>query len=137
MPSNAAAQAGTIRFGITAVFLYDRLRMLGRWQSYLESAIGSRVQFIQRGTYSPIIDGLRAGQIDFAWICGYPYVLHARELRLVAVPSWRGRPLYQSYLIAGAQSAVAWGTAGDIPVPGDYVGSAADDYAVWRPSSGT
>jgi phosphonate transport system substrate-binding protein len=96
----------TIRFGITAVFLYDRLRMLGRWQSYLESAAGSRIEFIQRGTYSPIIDGLRAGQIDFAWICGYPYVLHARELRLVAVPSWRGQPLYQSYLIAGAQSAV-------------------------------
>jgi phosphonate transport system substrate-binding protein len=98
------AQPPTIRFGITAVFLYDRLRMLARWQSVLEGAIGSRVHFIQRGTYSPVIDGLRAGQIDFAWICGFPYVLHAREFRLVAVPLWRNRPLYQSYLIAGSQS---------------------------------
>ena len=98
------AKTPTIRFGITAVFLYDRLRMLGRWQSYLESATGMRVQFIQRGIYSPIIDGLRAGQIDFAWICGFPYVLHAREFRLVAVPLWRARPLYQSYLIAGSRS---------------------------------
>jgi phosphonate transport system substrate-binding protein len=98
------AQARTIRLGITAVFLYDRLRMLGRWQSYLEAATGSRVQFVQRGTYSPIIDGLRAGQIDVAWICGFPYVLHASEFRLVAVPVWRSRPLYQSYLIAGERS---------------------------------
>jgi phosphonate transport system substrate-binding protein len=98
------AQTPTVRFGITAVFLYDRLRMLGRWQSYLESATGMRVQFIQRGVYSPIIDGLRAGQIDFAWICGFPYVLHARELRLIAVPLWHNRPYYQSYLIAGGRS---------------------------------
>ncbi len=99
------AQAPTIRFGITAVFLYDRLRMLGRWQAYLEAATGARVQFVQRGVYSPIIDGLRAGQIDVAWICGFPYVLHAREFHLLAVPLWRGRPLYQSYLIAGSHSA--------------------------------
>jgi phosphonate transport system substrate-binding protein len=98
------AQPPPIRFGITAVFLYDRLRMLARWQSVLEAATGSRVHFIQRGTYSPVIDGLRAGQIDFAWICGFPYVLHARELRLVAVPLWRNLPLYQSYLIAGSPS---------------------------------
>jgi phosphonate transport system substrate-binding protein len=101
------SQAPAIRFGITAVFLYDRLRMLGRWQSYLEAATGSRVEFVQRGIYSPIIDGLRAGQIDFAWICGFPYVLHAREFRLVAVPLWRNRPLYRSYLIAGSGSEVA------------------------------
>lgn len=94
----------TLRFGITAVFLYDRLRMLARWGAYLEAATGVRIEFIQRGVYSPIIDGLRAGQIDFAWICGYPYVLHSRELRLIAVPVWRGQPLYQSYLIAGANS---------------------------------
>lgn len=101
------AQTPPIRFGITAVFLYDRLRMLARWRSYLEAATGARVQFIQRGVYSPIIDGLRAGQIDFAWICGFPYVLHAREFRLVAVPLWRNQPLYRSYLIAGSRSKAA------------------------------
>lgn len=99
-----AAGEGRLRFGITAVFLYDRLRMLARWQSYLESATGMRVEFVQRGVYSPIIDGLRAGHIDFAWICGYPYVLHAREFRLIGVPVWRDRPLYQSYLIGGSAS---------------------------------
>ena len=90
-----------LRFGITAVFLYDRIRMLERWRSHLEAATGYRIEFVQRGVYSPIIDGLRAGNIDIAWICGYPYVLHAAELKLLAVPVWRGRPVYQSYLITG------------------------------------
>lgn len=29
------------------------------------------------------------------------------------------------------------GMAGDIPVPGNYVGERGDDYAVWRPADGT
>jgi phosphonate transport system substrate-binding protein len=103
----ARSETATVRFGITAVFLYDRLRLLARWRTHLERATGTRVEFIQRGVYAPIIDGLRSGQIDFAWICGYPYVLHPAELRLLAVPVWRGRPLYQSYLIAGPRSSAA------------------------------
>ena len=33
-------------------------------------------------------------------------------------------------------SAVQWGTGGDIPVAADYDGDGIDDYAVWRPSEG-
>ena len=32
---------------------------------------------------------------------------------------------------------VAWGTSGDIPVPGDYDGNGTTDVAVFRPSTGT
>ncbi|WP_255398996.1 PhnD/SsuA/transferrin family substrate-binding protein [Pollutimonas subterranea] len=32
-------------------------------------------------------------------MCGYPYVLNSTQLRLVAVPQYRGTPLYRSYLI--------------------------------------
>ncbi len=42
---------------------------------------------------------LLAGQLDAAWICGFPYVVHRDQLALVAVPLWRGQPLYRSYLI--------------------------------------
>ncbi len=97
-----AAATEVTRIGLTPVFLDDRLRLLQRWRDYLQAALGTAVEFVQRGTYGQVMDVLRAGQVQFAWICGYPYVLHRHELRLVAVPHWRGRPLYQSYLIADA-----------------------------------
>jgi len=93
-----------VRIGLTPVFLDERVRLLRRWRDYLEPAMGMTVEFVQRGTYGQVMDLVRAGQAHFAWICGYPYVLHRQELQLVAVPQWRGRPLYQSYLIADAES---------------------------------
>ncbi len=36
----------------------------------------------------------------------------------------------------GAGYSVGWGTAGDVPVPGDYDGDGKTDTAVWRPSTG-
>ena len=30
----------------------------------------------------------------------------------------------------------AWGTKGDVPVPGDYDGDGKDDLAIWRPGNG-
>lgn len=100
----AASSPRVLRFALTPVILDDRLRLLRQWRQYLEAALGMTVEFVQRGTYGQVLDLLRAGQVDFAWICGYPYVLHRRELQLVTVPQWRGRPLYQSYLITDLRS---------------------------------
>lgn len=91
-----------IRVGLTPVFLDDRVRLLQQWRDYLEAALDAPVEFVQRSTYAQVLDGLRSGRVDFAWICGYPYVRHQHELALVAVPHWRGQPLYRSYLITGA-----------------------------------
>ena len=100
----AASPPRVLRFALTPVFLDDRLQLLRQWRQYLESALGLPVAFVQRSTYAQVLDALLSGQVDFAWICGYPYVLHQRELQIVAVPQWRGRPLYQSYLITDAES---------------------------------
>jgi hypothetical protein len=37
----------------------------------------------------------------------------------------------------GSYTATVWGTAGDIPVAGDYQGTGKTDVAVFRPSTGT
>lgn len=87
-------------FGLTPVFLSNDQELLRLLRAYLEAAVGERVQLVQRRTYQEITAMLLAGQIDAAWICGYPYVRHREALSVVAVPVWRGRPLYQSYLIA-------------------------------------
>lgn len=93
------AEPAPIRIGLTAVFLDDQINFLARWRAWLEEKLGRSVVFVQRGNYREIVDMVLTGKIDFAWICGYPYVRHRRELKLVAVPLWRGQPLYQSYLI--------------------------------------
>lgn len=91
-----------MRIGLTPVFLDDQVGFLGQWRAWLEKKLGRSVVFVQRGSYREIVDLLRSGKIDFAWLCGYPYIRHRREFGLVAVPLWRGQPLYQSYLIVPA-----------------------------------
>jgi phosphonate transport system substrate-binding protein len=106
MPARAAPGRRVIRFGLTPVFLDDRLGVLQLWRQYLNETLRIPVEFVQRSSYTQVVDSLRFGDVDFAWICGYPYVLHQRALALVAVPRWRGRPLYQSYLIADSRGSV-------------------------------
>ncbi|WP_233847959.1 substrate-binding domain-containing protein [Paraburkholderia sp. HD33-4] len=86
-------------FGTTAVFLDNQVRLLSKWRAYLESRLEQEVHFVQRGSYGEITELLLADQIDIAWVCGYPYVTHADRMKLLAVPQYEGKPLYQSYLI--------------------------------------
>lgn len=103
-PATAAnGDSAIVRIGLTPVFLDDQVSFLGKWRSWLEQKLGRSVVFVQRGNYREIVDLLRSGKIDFAWLCGYPYIRHRHEFRLVAVPLWRGQPLYQSYLIVPAE----------------------------------
>ena len=52
------------------------------------------------------MDLLNNENIDFAWICGYPFV-QPRDpefLNLLTVPVYRGQPLYHSYIIVHQDS---------------------------------
>lgn len=92
-----------LRIGLTPVFLDDQVGFLGHWRRWLERRLGQPVRFVQRGNYREIVDLLLQGKLDFAWLCGYPYVRHQRDLELVAAPLWRGRPTYRAYLIVPAK----------------------------------
>ncbi len=100
----AAAQPAKppIRIGLTPVFLDDQSAFLNTWRSYLELHLKRPVVFTQRGSYREIMDLLRDGKLDFAWLCGYPYIRNRDHFRLVAVPLFHGEPLYHSYLIVPA-----------------------------------
>lgn len=98
----AVARETTIQFGLTPVFLTSDLELLGRLQSYLQRTTGCAVSLVNRRTYQEVTALLTSGQIDGAWICGYPFVSHKTELQLVAVPLWHQKPLYQSYTICDA-----------------------------------
>lgn len=97
-----AASTSPVRIGLTPVFLDDQVSFLADWRRWLETQLGGAVEFVQRGNYREVVDLVRAGKLDFAWICGYPYVQHQRELKLVATPVWRGEPFYRAYVIVPA-----------------------------------
>jgi len=98
-PSSLAPQAGVIRFGLTPVFLSNDLEVLDELQAYLSGAVGQKVQLVTQRTYQEVTALLISGNLEAAWICGYPFMKYRTELELVATPLWRGRPIYQSYLI--------------------------------------
>ncbi len=97
-----ASESSALRFGLTPVCLTDDLELLSRLRSYLSRSAARPVELVLRRTYQEITALLVSGQLDAAWICGYPYVEYREQLALMAVPVWRGRPFYQSYLIAAA-----------------------------------
>lgn len=88
-----------VRIGLTPVFLDDQAKFVNAWRTYLENRMQRPVVFVQRGSYREVVDMLREGKLDFAWLCGYPYVRNQNYFRLVAVPLYKGEPLYQSYII--------------------------------------
>jgi len=95
-----AVPAAPINFGLTPVLLTNDLELLTKLKAYLSRKTGREVQLVQRRTYEEITGLLLTGQLDGAWICGYPFAQFREQLSLIAVPVWRGKPLYQSYLIA-------------------------------------
>lgn len=95
----SAAADEQFRIGLAPVILADQAAFLTRWGRYLSGRAGCAVSFKARESYQVILDMLFSGQIDAAWICGYPYVQHESELSLLAVPLYMGQPTYQAYLI--------------------------------------
>lgn len=94
-----AASNERLRIGLTPVILADQVAFLSRWGRYLSARVGCEVSFLARESYQVILDLLFSGQIDAAWICGYPYVRYEADLSLLAVPLYQGQPFYQAYLI--------------------------------------
>lgn len=96
-PQLQAAQSVT--FGLTPVFLDSDIVLVRQIEAYLAGRLGRAVTVVKRRTYREVTSLLVAAQLEAAWICGYPFVQHRESLEVLAVPAYRGAPLYQSYLI--------------------------------------
>lgn len=102
----AAASDERLRIGLTPVILADQVAFLSRWGRYLSARVGCEVSFMARESYQLILDLLFSGQIDAAWICGYPYVRQESDLSLLAVPLYQSQPTYQAYLVRSRNPSV-------------------------------
>jgi phosphonate transport system substrate-binding protein len=93
------AQSGPVTFGLTPVFLDSDIQLLAMLRGYLERRLDHAVTLVKRRTYQEITGLLLSGELDAAWICGFPLIQYPEQLALLAVPVYHGRPLYQSYVI--------------------------------------
>lgn len=105
--ASAGAGAGQtlprpLRIGLTPTFPHDQYQLLEEWRRYMEGRLGRRIELVRRDSYIETMDLLRLKKLDFAWICEYPYMYFSNQVKLVAVPLFRKRPYYQSYLIVPA-----------------------------------
>ena len=103
-PMNAAGATEAVSIGLDPLFLDSDIQLLSLIQSYLAAQLGRTVQLIKRRTYQEITALLLSGQLDAAWICDDPYVQHEDQFALLAVPLYRGEPLYQTYVIVSEGS---------------------------------
>lgn len=97
--ASGARAARPVTLGLTPVFLDSDIVLVRQIEAYLSRRLGRPVQVVKRRTYREISSLLVAGQLDVAWICGFPFVQHREALTLVAAPLYRGASLYRSYLI--------------------------------------
>lgn len=104
--SPARGEQHSIRFGLTAVVAWEDVQRVREWADYLSRRTGYPVRFVQRPTYWEIMRLLQTGDLDFAWICGGPFVQKRDPefVKLLVVPVYRGKPLYHSYLIVRQDS---------------------------------
>lgn len=103
-PPKPAFSAAVLRVGMTPAFLHTQYGLLADWRGYMEAKLARPVEIVQRDSYRETMDLLRLEQLDFAWVCSYPYVYLRQQLRLVAVPLYRSRPYYRAYLIVGEKN---------------------------------
>lgn len=95
--------ARPFRLGLTPVFLDNDAAVIARLRGALSTTEGGPIEVVQRRTYQEVTGLVLEGSVDAAWLCGYPYIQREDELALLGAPIWRGRPLYQSYLIVAAE----------------------------------
>lgn len=91
-----------IRIGFTPAFVHDQHALLADWRRFMEKRLGLKVEIVQRDSYRETMDLLRLKQMDFAWVCDYPFLNLKDQVRLMAVPLYKGEPLYRSYIIVPA-----------------------------------
>jgi phosphonate transport system substrate-binding protein len=106
-PMPIARASTSLSFGLTPVFLESDIALLDNLQSYLSRTLDRPVSLVKRRTYQEMTALLLSGELDAAWICGFPFVQHPDKLALVAVPLYRHQPLYQSYMIVPVDRAIS------------------------------
>ncbi|HCE10747.1 MAG TPA: ABC transporter substrate-binding protein [Oxalobacteraceae bacterium] len=93
-----------LRVGITPAIIGDRYELIEDWRAYLQRRLARPVEFVPRDSCSETMSLLRQKRLDLAWLSSSAYVYLARFhlARLLATPTYKGRPFGRAYLIVQA-----------------------------------
>ena len=78
----------------------------GELIDYIEARLGRKVELTDSRTYAEVNGMLRRGEVDFAFVCGGPYVTGHRDfgLQMVATPVVSGKTTYESIILVRGDS---------------------------------
>ena len=101
------SNARTITFGITNVTVKDDYYTISQWAKYLEKKTGYKIKLKITKTYDEMQYFIENKSVDIAYICGATYVFLKKDnvnVKLLAVPYFREKPQYYSYIIVSKTS---------------------------------
>lgn len=98
-PAWAAPGNLPIRIGLPDSLFHLQYVLISDWRQYLESRLKRPVEFVIHRKLSDTTVQLYVEKLDFAWVTDYPDVHLKSQVRLLAVPLYKGQPYFSSYLI--------------------------------------
>lgn len=106
LPVDSPTALDPLRIGITGVLVEHNRSLNEEMMAYIGRRIGRRTEIIHRKSYQEMSDLLARGLVDAAFVCGLPYVIDRERFgeELLVAPVFRGKPLYQSYIIVPQDS---------------------------------
>jgi phosphonate transport system substrate-binding protein len=102
--TSALAETNTrpLRIGLPQSIFHTQFALIADWQQYLQNKLHRPVEIVNSRRFSDSIAQLHMGKLDFAWVTDYPNTPIGYKVRLLAVPLYKGRPFFTSYLIVPA-----------------------------------
>jgi phosphonate transport system substrate-binding protein len=98
----AEQNARPLRIGLPQSIFHMQYVLIADWQQYLQNKLHRPVEFVNSRKFADSVVQLHAEKLDFAWVTDYPNTTLNYQVRLLAVPLYKGKPFFTSYLIVPA-----------------------------------
>lgn len=98
----AESNTRPLRIGLPQSIFHMQFALIADWQQYFQNKLHRPVEFVNSRKFADSVVQLHMGKLDFAWVTDYPNAMIGNQVRLLAVPLYKGKPFFTSYLIVPA-----------------------------------
>lgn len=100
--ARAESKARSLRISLPQSIFQTQYGLVADWQQYLQNKLHRPVEFVSSGKFNGSLVQVHMGKVDFAWVTDYPKAAPGFQVQLLAVPLYKDRPVFSSYLIVPA-----------------------------------